>query len=157
MIYLSLSQVRSGSICSTLVISCLDFCDNPLAGQPACTIKHLQMVWHAPAHLVFSDPETVYVTPCFITLLCLAVATHINVTSQLFGNRVAWSTVLNILELNIQLWFMYLLVLRCKAIDPRIFGRGRKSLLLSFGGGAINHFIQSVWSFPPFKLLVLSS
>ncbi len=70
----------------SLVISRLDYCNAPLAGLPN-TIKPLQMIQNAVARLVFNEPKRAHVTPLFISLHWLPVATRIKFKTLMLAHR----------------------------------------------------------------------
>ncbi|XP_058604767.1 uncharacterized protein LOC131522914 [Onychostoma macrolepis] len=72
-----------------LVISRLDYCNALLAGLPSCAIKPLQMIQNAAARLVFSMPKRAHVTPLFISLHWLPVATCIKFKALMLAYRTA--------------------------------------------------------------------
>ncbi len=69
------------------VISRLDYCNALLAGLPSSTIKPLQMIQNAAARLVFNEPKRAHVTPRFISLHWLPVATCIKFKTLMLAYR----------------------------------------------------------------------
>ncbi len=69
-----LTQHAAQLLVQALVISRLDYCNALLAELPSNTIKPLQMIQNAVARLVFSEPKRAHVTPLFISLLWLQLA-----------------------------------------------------------------------------------
>ncbi|KAJ8334024.1 hypothetical protein SKAU_G00413430 [Synaphobranchus kaupii] len=61
----------------TIVTSCLDYCNSPLASLPACAILPLQLIQNAAARLVFNLPEFSHVNPLLRSLHWLPVAARI--------------------------------------------------------------------------------
>ncbi len=51
-----------------LVLSRLDYCNAFLAGLPASSIKHLQLIQNAAARLIFNETKRTHITPLFINL-----------------------------------------------------------------------------------------
>ncbi len=72
-----------------LVISRLDYCNARLAGLPSCTLKPLHMIQNAAAWLVFNKPKRAHVTPLFISLHWLPVATRIKFKTLMLAYRTA--------------------------------------------------------------------
>ena len=67
----------SAKLVSTLVLSCLDYCNAVLAGLPASTLAPLQRVLHAAARLVLDLKPHDHVTPTLRELHWLPVAQQI--------------------------------------------------------------------------------
>ncbi|XP_053506437.1 uncharacterized protein LOC128623388 [Ictalurus furcatus] len=72
-----LTEQATQILVQALVISKLDYCNSLLSGLPASSIKPLQMIQNAAAHLVFNQPKRTHVTPVFISLHWLPVAARI--------------------------------------------------------------------------------
>ncbi len=72
-----------------LVISRLHYCNALLAGLPSCTNKPLQMIQNAAARLVFCEIKRAHVTPLFISLHWLPVATRIKFKALMLAYRTA--------------------------------------------------------------------
>uniref|UniRef100_A0A8C6L387 Reverse transcriptase domain-containing protein n=1 Tax=Nothobranchius furzeri TaxID=105023 RepID=A0A8C6L387_NOTFU len=72
-----LTQHATQLLVQSTVISRLDYCNALLTGLPACTVRPLQMVQNAAARLVFNQPKRAHVTPLFIELHWLPLATCI--------------------------------------------------------------------------------
>ncbi|XP_053543394.1 uncharacterized protein LOC128635289 [Ictalurus punctatus] len=72
-----LTEQATQILVQALVISKLDYCNSLLSGLPASSIKPLQMIQNAAACLVFNQPRRTHVTPLFLSLHWLPVATRI--------------------------------------------------------------------------------
>ncbi|XP_053478557.1 uncharacterized protein LOC128606451 [Ictalurus furcatus] len=72
-----LTEQATQILVQALVISKLDYCNSLLSGLPASSIKPLQMIQNAAAHLVFNQPKRTHVAPLFISLQWLPVASRI--------------------------------------------------------------------------------
>ncbi|XP_053537339.1 uncharacterized protein LOC128632973 [Ictalurus punctatus] len=72
-----LTEQATQLLVQALVISKLDYCNSLLSGLLASCIKPLQMIQNAAARLVFNQPKRTHVTPLFISLHWLPVATRI--------------------------------------------------------------------------------
>ncbi len=72
-----LSEQAAQLLVQALVLSRLDYCNSLLAGLPTCTIKPLQMIHNPAARVVFNEPKKAHVTPLFIKLHWLPIATCI--------------------------------------------------------------------------------
>ncbi len=70
-----LSEQATQLLVQALVLSRLDYCNTLLAGLPKCTIKPLQLIQNAAARVVFNEPKKAHVTPFFIRLHWLPIAT----------------------------------------------------------------------------------
>ncbi|KAF4082916.1 hypothetical protein AMELA_G00134090 [Ameiurus melas] len=55
-----LTKQATQILVQALVISNLDYCNSLLSGLPASSIKPLQMIQNAAAHLVFNQPKTTH-------------------------------------------------------------------------------------------------
>ncbi len=84
-----LTQHSAQLLVQVLVISRLDYCNALLAGLPSCTIESLQMIQNAAARLVFCEPKRAHVTPLFISLHWLPVATRIKFKPLMLTYRTA--------------------------------------------------------------------
>ncbi len=70
-----------------LVLSRLDYCNAHLAGLPASSIKALQLLQNASARLIFNEPKRTHVTPLFINLHWLPIASRIKFKALMFAYR----------------------------------------------------------------------
>ncbi len=80
-----LSEQAAQLLVQALVLSRLDYCNSLLAGLPACTIKPLQMIHNPAARVVFNEPKKAHVTPLFIKLHWLPIATCIKFKVLVFA------------------------------------------------------------------------
>ena len=69
----SVSRLTLSSLCSSLVLSRLDFANSVLMGLPACEIARLQVVQNAAARLVYHAQSRDHVTPLLSELHWLRV------------------------------------------------------------------------------------
>ncbi len=63
-----LSEHASQLLIQALVLCRLDYCNAPLAGLPASSIKPLQLIQNASARYIFNEPKRMHVTPLFNNL-----------------------------------------------------------------------------------------
>ncbi len=82
-----LSEQAAQLLGQALVLSRLDYCNALLAGQPACTIKPLQLIQKAAARVVFNEPKKAHVTPLFIRLHWLPIAARIKFKVLMFSYK----------------------------------------------------------------------
>ncbi len=82
-----LTEHAAQLLVQALVIYRLDYCNALLAGLPSNTIKPLQMIQNAAARLVFSEPKRAHVTPLFVSLHWLPVATRIKFKTLMLAYR----------------------------------------------------------------------
>ncbi len=82
-----LSEQAAQLLVHALVLSRLDYCNALLAGLPACTIKPLQLIQNAAARVVFNEPKKAHVTPLFIRLHWLPIATRIKFKVLMFAYK----------------------------------------------------------------------
>ncbi len=80
-----LSEHATQLLVQALVLSRLDYCNALLAGLPASSIKHLQLIQNAAARLIFNEPKTTHVTFLFINLHWLPIAAHIKFKALMFA------------------------------------------------------------------------
>ncbi len=69
-----LSEHATQLLVQALVLSRLDYYNALLAGLPANSIKHLQLIQNAAARLIFNELKRMHVTPLFINLHWLPIA-----------------------------------------------------------------------------------
>ncbi len=82
-----LTEHAAQLLVQALVISKLDDCNALLAGLPSNTIKALQMIQNAAARLVFNEPKRAHVTPLFVSLHWLPVASRIKFKTPMLAYR----------------------------------------------------------------------
>ncbi len=82
-----LSEHVTQHLVQALVLSRLDYCNALLAGLPANSIKHLQLIQNAAARLIFNEPKRMHVTPLFINLHWLPIAARIKFKALMFTYR----------------------------------------------------------------------
>ncbi len=63
-----LSEHATQLLVQALVLSRLDYCNAPMAGLPASSIKPLQLIQNAAGRLIFNEPKRTHITPLFINL-----------------------------------------------------------------------------------------
>ncbi len=95
-----LSEQAAQLLVQALVLSRLDYCNALLAGLPACTIKPLQLIHNAAA--VFNEPKKAHVTPLFIRLHWLPIATLIKFKVLMFAYKTTTGTAPIYLNLLVQ-------------------------------------------------------
>ncbi len=82
-----LSEHATQLLVQPLVLSRLDYCNALLAGLPAKSIKHLQLIQNAAARLIFNEPKRTHVTPLFINLHWLPIAARIKFKALMFAYK----------------------------------------------------------------------
>ncbi len=82
-----LLEYASQLLVLALVLSRLDYCNALLAGLPASSIKPLQLFQNAAARLIFNEPTRMHVTPLFINLHWLPIATRIKFKALMFAYK----------------------------------------------------------------------
>ncbi len=82
-----LSEHATQLLVQALVLSRLDYCNALLAGLPANSIKHLQLIQNAAARLIFNEPKRTHVTPLFINLHWLPIAARIKFKALMFAYK----------------------------------------------------------------------
>ncbi len=82
-----LSEHATQLLAQALVLSRLDYCNVLLAGLPASSIKPLQLIQNAAARLIFNELKIIHVTPLFINLHWLPIATRIKFKALMFAYR----------------------------------------------------------------------
>ncbi|KAK2899404.1 hypothetical protein Q8A73_012533 [Channa argus] len=87
-----ITEYTTQLIVQALVTSRLDYCNALLMGLPISTIKPLQMIQNAAAHLIFNQPKKTHVTPLFRSLHWLPVAARIRFKALSLAYRVVNST-----------------------------------------------------------------
>ncbi len=84
-----LTEHGAQHLVQAFVISRLDYCNALPAGLPWCTIKPLQMIQNVAAQLVFSESNRAHVTPLFISLHWLPVASRIKFKTLMLVHKTA--------------------------------------------------------------------
>jgi len=69
-----LNEHATQLLVQALVFFRLDYFNSLLAGLPSCAIKPLQIIQNAAARLVFNKPKSAHVTPLFIPMPWLPLA-----------------------------------------------------------------------------------
>ncbi len=82
-----LSEHATQLLVQALVLSRLDYCNAFLAGLPASSIKHLQLIQNAAARLIFNETKRTHVKPLFINLHWLPIAARIKFKALMFAYR----------------------------------------------------------------------
>ncbi len=82
-----LSEHATQLLVQALVLSRLDYCNALLAGLPANSIKHLQLIQNATARLIFNELKRTHVTPLFINLHWLPIAARIKFKALIFAYK----------------------------------------------------------------------
>ncbi len=67
----------TSSLCASLVLSRLDYCNSLLTGLPKCTLRPLQLAQNMAARLVFRTNKSSHVTPLLRQLGWLPIAKRI--------------------------------------------------------------------------------
>ncbi len=128
-----LSEQAAQLLVQALALSRLDYCNALLAGLPACTIKPLQLIQNAAARVVFNEPKKAHVTPLFIRLHWLPIATRIKFKVLMFVYKTTTGTAPIYLNLLVQ---TYVPSRSLRSASGRRLvvpsQRGTKSLSLSF-------------------------
>ncbi len=82
-----LSEHATQLLVQALVLSSLDYCNALLAGLPASSIKHLQLIQNVAARYIFNEPKRTHVTPLFISLHWLPIAARIKFKALMFAYK----------------------------------------------------------------------
>ncbi len=68
-----LPRELASRLCTSLVISRLDYCNSVLSGVPKCSLRPLQLAWNMAARLVFMSWRSCHISPLLDQLKWLPI------------------------------------------------------------------------------------